>query len=89
MAGRLTPAATLAYVVSQFGGGDILVEGPLKGAAMNPARAFGPPLVSGFWAGHLVYWIGPVLGAGLAVLLYDKVLSIPASQGEARGRQRG
>ena len=49
---------------------DILVGGPLTGAAMNPARAFGPALVSGMWEYHYVYWIGPVLGGSMAGLLY-------------------
>jgi MIP family channel proteins len=53
---------------------DILVGGPLTGAAMNPARAFGPALVSGEWVGHLVYWIGPLAGGLLAALLWEYVL---------------
>ena len=53
---------------------DILVGGPLTGAAMNPARAFGPALVSGEWLGHLAYWIGPILGAVAASLLWEYLL---------------
>jgi aquaporin Z len=53
---------------------DIMVGGPLTGAAMNPARAFGPAVASGIWTAHAVYWIGPVIGAVLAALLWDKVL---------------
>src|SRR5687767_3759825 len=53
---------------------DILVGGPLTGAAMNPARAFGPALVSGQWLGHVVYWVGPILGAILASLMWNYVL---------------
>jgi MIP family channel proteins len=53
---------------------DILVGGPLTGAAMNPARAFGPAAVAGEWVGHMVYWIGPVLGGVLAALLWEYVL---------------
>jgi aquaporin TIP len=53
---------------------DILVGGPLTGAAMNPARAFGPALVAGAWVGHLVYWVGPVAGGILAALLWEYVL---------------
>ncbi len=53
---------------------DILVGGPLTGAAMNPARAFGPALVSGQWIGHVVYWVGPLAGGILAALLWQHVL---------------
>ena len=53
---------------------DILVGGPLTGAAMNPARAFGPAVVSGEWVGQLVYWIGPIAGAILAALLWEHYL---------------
>jgi len=50
---------------------DIFMGGPFTGAAMNPARAFGPALVSGSWTGWWVYWIGPVAGGVLAASLYD------------------
>jgi MIP family channel proteins len=53
---------------------DILVGGPLTGAAMNPARAFGPAVVSGEWVGHAVYWVGPIVGALLAALLWEYFL---------------
>jgi aquaporin Z len=53
---------------------DIIVGGPLTGAAMNPARAFGPALVSGQWVGQIAYWIGPLLGGILAGLLWEYVL---------------
>jgi aquaporin Z len=48
---------------------DILAIGPLTGAAMNPARVFGPALASNTWANHWVYWAGPLLGGGLAGVL--------------------
>lgn len=53
---------------------DILVGGPLTGAAMNPARTFGPALASAHWNNHLVYWIGPLLGGALAGLVYGRFL---------------
>jgi len=49
---------------------DILMGGPLTGAAMNPARAFGPALVSGYWMNQSLYWIGPIAGGLLAGLIY-------------------
>ena len=53
---------------------DILVGGPLTGAAMNPARAFGPAVAAGEWVGHIAYWAGPVAGALLAALLWEYFL---------------
>ena len=62
---------------------DILAAGPLTGASMNPARTFGPALLSGEWTNHLVYWIGPIIGAVLAALLYQYVFAEPADAGPA------
>jgi aquaporin Z len=50
-----------------------LVIAPFTGAAMNPARAFGPALASGHWTNWGVYWIGPLAGGFLAGLLYDSL----------------
>jgi aquaporin Z len=51
----------------------ILVAGPLTGAALNPARAFGPALAATHWAHQGVYWVGPLAGGFLAGLLYDSI----------------
>jgi len=63
---------------------DILAGGPLTGAAMNPARALGPALISGTWANHLVYWIGPIIGSLAAALLYHVVLISKGTEGESQ-----
>jgi aquaporin Z len=60
---------------------DILVGGPLTGAAMNPARAFGPAAVAGEWVGQGAFWIGPLLGGAVAALVWGKVLLPKEEQG--------
>ena len=50
---------------------DILVGGPLTGAAMNPARAFGPQLVQNVWTDGWIYYVAPLAGGALAALAYE------------------
>ncbi|RDI95398.1 aquaporin [Meiothermus sp. QL-1] len=49
----------------------ILVGAPISEAAMNPARVLGPALIGGEWSAHWVYWLGPLVGAGLAAFVYE------------------
>jgi aquaporin TIP len=50
---------------------DVLFGGPFTGAAMNPARAFGPQLVGHHWSHAWVWYAGPILGAVVAVAVYE------------------
>lgn len=52
----------------------ILMGGPISGAAMNPARHLGPALLGGGTQDLWIYWVGPVLGAVLAAVLYKYLL---------------
>jgi MIP family channel proteins len=52
----------------------ILSIGPLTGGSMNPARSFGPAVVTKIFQGQAAYWIGPIVGAVTAALLYEKLL---------------
>ena len=50
---------------------------PLTGGSFNPARAFGPELVSGSWSDAWIYYVGPLAGGAIAALLYDEVYLRP------------
>lgn len=53
----------------------ILAIGPFTGAALNPARGFGPALVSGEWGGLWAWLIGPLIGGALAYVMHEKVIA--------------
>ena len=63
----------------------VMIFGPLTGAGFNPARAFGPALVSGEWGGFgdfvLPYVVAPVIGAIIATLLYFRLVIVPGKKG--------
>jgi len=50
---------------------DVFMGGPLTGAAMNPARAFGPELIGNFWGEGWIYYLGPAIGGLIAALGYE------------------
>lgn len=58
---------------------DILMGGPITGAAMNPARTIGTLIgggsaTSSLWGQHWVYWVGPVIGAVLGAIVYEAAI---------------
>jgi len=59
--------------------------GPIAGASMNPARSFGPALLSGTWTGQWAYWAGPFAGAILGALLYRYVRGASAPKPGGKG----
>ena len=57
---------------------DALVGGGVTGASMNPARSFGPALVSSTWSGFWIYVAGPATGVVVGALAYQLVREPPA-----------
>jgi MIP family channel proteins len=74
-----------AFAIGGALGMAVMVFAPLTGAGFNPARAFGPALVSGEWGGAdtflLVYVVAPMIGALVAVFLYLQILAEPGAKG--------
>ena len=50
-----------------------IVGVPLTGASMNPARTFGPAVISGFWELHWIYWLAPIVGGIIAGVIMNYV----------------
>ncbi len=65
--------AAAAIAIGGTIGLDALFGGLVTGASMNPARSFGPALVTGTWTDFWVYVVGPVLGATLGATAYQLV----------------
>jgi aquaporin Z len=56
---------------------DVLMGYALTGAAMNPARAFGPQLAGNHWAHGWIWYVGPFAGAVIAASLYELIYLRP------------
>jgi aquaporin TIP len=56
---------------------DVLMGGSLTGAAMNPARALGPELISNTWDDFWIWYIGPLAGGVIAAVVYEMLYLRP------------
>jgi aquaporin Z len=63
---------------------DVLFAGALTGAAMNPARAFGPQLANNDWTDWWVWYVGPLAGAVIAAVTYELLYLREGNEGDAR-----
>ncbi|KAJ3031706.1 hypothetical protein HDV00_008207 [Rhizophlyctis rosea] len=64
----------------------VLIAGLVTGGSMNPARSFGPAVISGTWTQHWIYWVAPFLSAFVVGILYKLLfLSAPLTIEEAKG----
>jgi glycerol uptake facilitator protein len=80
------PAGWAGFVIGLAVACAILLIGPVTGGSLNPARTFGPLLVTTLWGGATdwgdlgVYIIGPIVGAVLAGTVYDIVAAPRAAE---------
>ena len=49
---------------------------PFTGCGINPARSFGPALISHRWNGHWIYWAGPIFGGCISTISYQLFISV-------------
>jgi aquaporin NIP len=69
------PAAIAPFAIGATVFAGALVTGPLTGGSFNPARSFGPALLSGNWTAHWLYWLAPVSGMVAGMQAYRFVRS--------------
>jgi MIP family channel proteins len=67
----------------------MLIAYPLTGGSFNPARAFGPELISNSWSDAWIYYVGPLAGGAIAALLYDEVYLRPGAPADVGPRETG
>ncbi|KAK7312127.1 hypothetical protein VNO77_35743 [Canavalia gladiata] len=67
-------SSTGPLAVGLIAGANVLAAGPFSGGSMNPACAFGSAAIAGSFRNQAVYWVGPLIGASIAGLLYDNAL---------------
>ncbi|KAL7147582.1 hypothetical protein ABFS83_06G117200 [Erythranthe nasuta] len=66
-------------------GANVLASGPFTGGSMNPACSFGASLIGGSFKNQAVYWVGPLIGAAVAGIVYDNVVFPFQSPDSLRG----
>lgn len=62
---RWTPLMTWILVAMM-----VWLEAPISGTSLNPARSFGPALISGSWTNQWLYLVAPPLGGVLGFLAF-------------------
>jgi MIP family channel proteins len=83
------PKGVAGFAIGGALGVGVLLFGPATGASFNPARWFGPALVSGEFADFWLYILGPIAGAAAAALLYRTVMELDIRPLRAQEPARG
>jgi len=87
---RRAPAGFAGLVIGLAVACEIMVIGPISGGSVNPARTFGPYLATELfggstpWSEFWIYWVGPLVGGGLAAVGYDLIAQPERAEAAAR-----
>jgi glycerol uptake facilitator-like aquaporin len=84
-----TPKGVAGIAIGGALGVGVLIFGPATGASFNPARWFGPALISGEFGDAWLYLLGPILGALSAAFLYRAVMALDERPLPAQSPVRG
>ncbi len=57
-----------------------MLQVPVDGCSVNPARSFGPAVVAKVWDHYWIFWAGPYIGALAAAFLYELGFKNPAAK---------
>ncbi|ESO05156.1 hypothetical protein HELRODRAFT_185503 [Helobdella robusta] len=77
--GKPVAHGTAPFIIGLSVTTGVFSAGLYSGGCMNPIRALGPAVVQNYWRHHWVYWVGPMMGAVVAALLYDLLFDTAAS----------
>ena len=85
----VAPKGVAGFAIGGALGVGVLIFGPATGASFNPARWFGPALISGSFTDFWLYILGPIAGAAGAALLYRTVMELDVRPLPAQSPVRG
>ena len=71
----------MGWLRDRFGGWSAnMVGGSISGTSLNPARTFGPAVFSEVWDTHWVFWVGLIIGAVIAAVVYEFLFIRPKNE---------
>lgn len=70
---RRSPVGFAGLSIGLTVGLEAAFMGPITGASMNPVRSLAPAVVGGIWQHQWLYWVAPIVGAQIAVLVYRQL----------------
>ncbi len=68
---KIAPLAGVAIGLTL--GFNVIFGGSISGGSLNPARSFGPALVTGNFNYNWIYWIAPIVGGLISAGIYKAI----------------